>query len=109
MWFTYLCGDWVNLTLSVSGKIETIMKQHREVKWTEVARRALQEEAVRIKKLEILQKYLERQPISEEEFAWMDEMDWHPVDSKKYKESFVESVLQTSQGNTRKIKSLDEL
>ncbi len=35
----------VNVTLSVPKEVHDIMKQHREIKWTEVARQAIVEKA----------------------------------------------------------------
>ena len=58
----------MNITLSVSGELETLVKSHRQIKWTEIAREAIRTEAERMKKLEILQKYMERAPITQEEW-----------------------------------------
>ncbi|MBI2529750.1 MAG: hypothetical protein HYW05_01230 [Candidatus Diapherotrites archaeon] len=99
----------MNITLSVSGELETLVKSHRQIKWTEIAREAIRKEAKRMKKLEILQKYMERKPITEEEWDWMDEIDWHPVDEMNYKPEFVKEAMQASKSRPKRIKSLDEL
>lgn len=99
----------MNITLSVSGELEQAVRKNQQIKWTEVARNAMKEEAEKLMKLQILQKYLERKPISEEEWAWMEKADWHPVDEKDYKERFVEDVLKACKGKTEKIKSIGEI
>ncbi|MFH1256835.1 MAG: hypothetical protein V1494_06105 [Candidatus Diapherotrites archaeon] len=99
----------MNITLSVSGELESLVKGHQNIKWTEIARNAIREEAEKLRKVEILQKYLERKPISAEEWKWMDEMDWHPVDAMNYKPEFVKEVQNAGKSKSRKIKSLSEL
>lgn len=99
----------MNITLSVSGELESLIKNYKHIKWTEVARNAMAEEAIKLQKLEILQKYLEKREISDEEWAWMDKIDWHPVDEKNYKPEFVKRVLATANSKSRKIKNFEEL
>jgi len=42
-----------NITLSISEKVHEIMKKHREIRWSEVARAALMKQ---IEKLEIMER-----------------------------------------------------
>ena len=42
-----------NITLSVPEDIHEIMKRHREIRWSEIARKALVEQ---VKKLEVMEK-----------------------------------------------------
>ncbi len=99
----------MNLTFSVSGELEQIVRHFDHIKWTEIARKAIREEAEKLKKLEILQKYVERKPISEAEWKWMDEIDWHPVDERNYKPGFAEKAIKQAAAKGKKIKSLDDL
>ncbi len=99
----------MNITLSVSGELEDSVKTHKHIKWTEIAREAMREEVERLKKLEALQKHLEKKPISRQEWHWMEKIDWHPVDEMKYKEKFVKESLKAGKEKPKKVKSLDEL
>ena len=99
----------MNITLSVSGELETLVKSHRQIKWTEIAREAIRTEAERMKKLEILQKYMERAPITQEEWEWMDIIDWQPVDELQYKKSFIEKSLKAKKEKAVKAKGFSDL
>lgn len=99
----------MNVTLSVSGALEEAVRGHKEIKWTEIARKAMGEEAERLRKLEALGKYLDKKPISREEWGWMEKADWHPVDEMKYKPEFVKQALKAAKGKTIKVKNIGEL
>ncbi|WP_048146880.1 hypothetical protein [Pyrococcus abyssi] len=55
-----------NITISVPDELYEIMKKHKEIKWSEVARRAMWEYA---KKLELLDKLLENSELTEEDVS----------------------------------------
>jgi hypothetical protein len=78
-----------NITLSIPERLRAEMGKHSEIRWSEVARNAILEKIVQLRKLEILRKYVDKEHISEEEWAWMDENDWHPVDEMPMKKPFV--------------------
>lgn len=99
----------MNLTMSLSGEEEEIVKRNRHIKWTEIARKAIREEAVKVRKLEMLSKYLDKKPITGDEWRLMEKIDWHPVDEIELKESFVGQVLKASREKTRKVNSIGEL
>ncbi len=99
----------MNITLSVSGELEQLVKSHPEVKWTAIARSAMEERAGKMMKLEILRKYIDKEPFMESELEWMDENDWHPVDEKQLKPSFVASVEKAQKEKAKKLSSIDEL
>ncbi len=54
----------VNMTLAVSEDLHHVMKQHSEIKWSEVARRAIQQEAA---KLALMDKLLEKGTLTEQD------------------------------------------
>ena len=56
----------VNVTLAVPEELHSIMKEHNEIKWSEVARRAMWEQA---KKLELMDKILLKSKLTEAEAA----------------------------------------
>ena len=81
-----------NITLSVPESIRMEMDKHADIRWSEVARNAILEKMVQLRKLEILRKYVDKEHISEEDWAWMDEHDWHPVDEKPMKPEYIKSL-----------------
>jgi len=54
----------VNMTLAIPEDLHKIMKEHSQVKWSEVARRAIQEEA---RKLELMDKFLAKSTFTEKD------------------------------------------
>lgn len=53
-----------NMTLAVPEELHRVMKKHKEVKWSEVARQALFDKA---KKLEFMDKLLSKSELTEED------------------------------------------
>lgn len=53
-----------NMTLAVPEELHTIMKKHRQIKWSEVARDALWEQA---RTLEIMDKILAKSKLTEKD------------------------------------------
>ena len=53
-----------NMTLAVPEDLHEIMKRHNEIKWSEVARKALWDHA---KKLELMDKLLSKSKLTEED------------------------------------------
>ena len=99
----------MNITLSVSGELEKLIKEHPEIKWTELARQGMLSKAEKMKKLDLLRKFIDKEPLSEADFVWMDENDWHPVDEMELKREFVAKIEKRSKGKFRKIKNIKEL
>ncbi len=99
----------MNLTMSITGEEEQVVKNNRHIKWTEIARKAIREEAIKLKKLQLLSKYLDKKPISAEEWRLMDRIDWHPVDEIALRDDFARGVLGASREKARKISGVDGL
>ena len=53
-----------NMTLSIPKELHTIIKKHREVKWSEVARQAMWNHANR---LELMDKILSKSKLTEQD------------------------------------------
>ena len=81
-----------NITLSISDAIRAQMDQYSEIKWSEVAKGAIAAKVTELRKLSILKKYVDKEPIPDEDWAWMDEHDWHPVDELPMKKEYVKSL-----------------
>lgn len=54
----------VNMTLSIPKELHQVIKRHKEVKWSEVARSAMTKYA---EKLELMDKLTEKSELTEEE------------------------------------------
>ena len=54
----------VNMTLAVPDDLHQIMKQHSEIKWSEVARKAIRDQA---RKLEMMDKILAKSTLTEKD------------------------------------------
>jgi hypothetical protein len=59
----------VNMTLAVPKELHNMMKKHPEIKWSEIARRALREYA---KKLEMLNKIAEESKLTKKDIEELD-------------------------------------
>lgn len=98
-----------NITLYVPEKVKEKMDAYSEIRWSEVVRQAINQKLVETRKLELLKKYVEKEPFTRDDLAWMDEHDWHPVDERQMKLSFVDDVKKRSRGKFTRAKSTGEL
>ncbi len=53
-----------NITLSIPEELQRLIKKHSEIRWSEVARRAMWEKA---KKIELMDKILSNSELTEED------------------------------------------
>ncbi|MDP4039134.1 MAG: hypothetical protein Q8P57_00960 [Candidatus Pacearchaeota archaeon] len=53
-----------NMTLAIPEELHEIIRKHREIKWSEIARQALW---VQAKKMEIMDKILKKSKLTEED------------------------------------------
>ena len=58
-----------NMTLSIPAELHIIVKEHSEIKWSEIARRAMWEQA---KKLQLMDKLVEKSTFTEKEVTELD-------------------------------------
>lgn len=99
-----------NVTLYIPEDVKEEMDEHDEIKWSEVVRKAVIEKIKALKKLELLRKYVEKEPFTEEDWKWMDDNDWHPVDEKEMKLSFIKEIQEIStKGKFKKINKVEDL
>ncbi len=54
----------VNMTLAVPAELHDIMKQHTEIKWSEIARKAMWEHA---RKIELMEKLVAKSKLTEKQ------------------------------------------
>lgn len=67
-----------NMTLSIPQELHQIVKQHNEIKWSEIARRAMWEQA---KKVQLMDKLTGNSEFTEEDVAFLD----HKIKAKLLK------------------------
>ncbi len=58
-----------NMTLSIPKELYEIVKKHNEIKWSEIARRAMWEQA---KKVQLMDKLTENSELTEEDVEFLD-------------------------------------
>ena len=70
---THILHIWViqmpNMTLSIPDELHSVVKKHTEIKWSEIARRAMWLQA---KKLRLMDKLARKSKLTEED---IDELD----------------------------------
>ena len=77
-----------NITLSLPEDIYRIVKEHKEIRWSEIARRAIEEYA---RKLALLDALTENSELTEEDIMLIDE---------KIKESIFRHYMETERNET---------
>lgn len=91
-----------SVTLAVTEDMQTELKSLNWVNWSGVAK----EEA--LKKL-IFENYLKTGKITDEEWKFCEEIDWHPVDELPLKESYKKELEKARKGKSVKFNSVEEL
>ena len=92
----------VSITLSITEDLRNELKRFSWVNWSEIAKEESQ------KKL-IFENYIKTGTISEEEWNFCQEIDWHPVDELPLKEEFKKEMEKRKKGKFLRIKSLNQL
>lgn len=91
-----------SLTLSVTEEMKNELKSFLWVNWSEIAR----EEAM--KKL-IFENYLKMGSLTDEEWAFCDKIDWHPVDELPLKKEFKKEMEKRKKEKSIKVKSVEDI
>lgn len=90
------------VTLSVTEEFKSRLKRFAWINWSEIAR----EET--LKKV-IFESYMKTGKISDEDWEFCDNIDWHPVDELPTKEEFKKELSRRRKGPFVKLKSVEEL
>jgi len=91
-----------SLTLSVTEEMRNQLKTFLWVNWSEIAR----EEA--IKKL-IFENYIKTGDLTNEEWAFCEKIDWHPVDELPPKDDFKKEMERRKKEKSIKFNSVSDL
>jgi hypothetical protein len=68
-----------NMTLAIPEELHKIIKKHKEIKWTEVARQAMWEKA---RKLELMDKILSKSELTEKDAIEIGKKIKHEIAKK---------------------------
>ena len=90
-----------SLTLSISEEFKGQLKNFLWVNWSEIAR----EES--LKKL-IFENYIKNGKLTDDEWAYCDKIDWHPVDELPLKEKFKKEMYKRKKEKFLKFKSVND-
>ncbi|HLC48287.1 MAG TPA: hypothetical protein VJI13_04405 [Candidatus Norongarragalinales archaeon] len=60
-------------------------------------------------KMQLIQKYESKIPFTKSEEEWMEKFDWHPVDEKPVKHSYIKRLKRISKGRFVEARDLDDL
>jgi len=71
--------DMTNMTLAIPEELHKIMKKHKEIKWTEIARQAMWEQA---RKLELLDSILSKSELTEKDALELGKKIKHQIAAK---------------------------
>lgn len=91
-----------SVTLSLSEQFKEELKHFSWVNWSEIAR----EETM--KKL-IFEKYVQTGKLSDEDWKFCDEIDWHPVDELPLKEEFIKKIKKAKKEKSIKVSSVSDI
>lgn len=98
-----------NVTLYLPDDVKKELDSYSEVRWSEFIRQAIITKIRELKKLDLLKKYVEKEPFTQADLDWMDQNDWHPVDESQMKLNFVTDLNKRGKGRLIKAKSIVEL
>lgn len=90
-----------SVTLSVTDQFKEQLKHFQWVNWSEIAKEETR------KKL-IFERYMQTKEVSDEDWKFCEEIDWHPVDELPLKEEFVKKLNNIKKGKFKKYNSVDE-
>lgn len=91
----------VSITMPISEELKKELKKHSWVNWSEIAREEAQ------KKI-IFENYIKTGQISDEDWKFCEEIDWHPVDELPLKEEFKKELEKRKKEKPIKYNSVEE-
>ena len=91
-----------SMTISLDDKLYSRILKFPWINWSEVSRE-------RIMKREIFNRYIQTGTITDEDWGFCEQIDWHPVDELPLREDFVKELEQRRKGPFIKLKSVSEI
>jgi hypothetical protein len=91
-----------SVTLSVTDQFKEQLKHFQWVNWSEIAKEETR------KKL-IFEKYMRTREISDEDWRFCEEIDWHPVDELPIKPEYIEKLKKIKKEKSIKVSSVSDI
>ena len=91
-----------SVTLSVTDQFKEQLKHFQWVNWSEIAKEETRKKV-------IFENYMKTREISDEDWKFCEEIDWHPVDELPLKEEFKKEMEKRRKEKGIKFKDIGEL
>jgi len=91
-----------SVTLSVTDQFKEQLKHFQWVNWSEIAKEETR------KKI-IFEKYIQTKEISDEDWKFCEEIDWHPVDELPIKPEYIEKLKKIKKEKSIKVSSVSDI
>lgn len=92
----------VSVTFPLDDKAAVRIGGYSWINWSDIAREELM-------KKEIFDRYLETGEVTDEDWKFCEEIDWHPVDEFPLKEEFVKKIEAAKKEKSVRLKSISEI
>ncbi len=90
------------LTIPIDDELYAKVQVLSWVRWSKVVQDG-------IRKRKILETYLREKSISEEDAAFCEDIDWHPVDELPIKQEFIAMLKKTDKGPVVAVKDVSDI
>ena len=91
-----------SVTLSIPDVFKSELKLFSWVNWSSVAREELT-------KKRIFDEYIKTGKLSDKDWKFCEEIDWHPVDELPLKKSFIKELEKAKKEPSMKFKSISDI
>lgn len=91
-----------SVTLSVTDQFKEQLKHFQWVNWSEIAKEETR------KKI-IFENYMQTREISDDDWRFCEEIDWHPVDELPVKPEYIEKLKKIRKEKAIKINSVSDI
>ena len=91
-----------SVTLNISEELKKEINHFSWVNWSETAR-------IELLKKDIFERYVKTGEVTDDDWKFCDEIDWHPVDELPMREEFVKELQRAKKERPIKIKSVKEI
>lgn len=92
----------VSITIPIEEELLGRINEFSWVNWSELTKEEL-------RKKEIFDVYIETGELSDENWKFCEEIDWHPVDELPLKEEFIKRLEAAKKEKSIKLKSISEI
>ena len=91
-----------SVTLSVTDQFKEQLKHFQWVNWSEIAKEETRKKV-------IFERYMQTREISDEDWKFCEEIDWHPVDELPIKPEYIEKLKKIKKEKSIKVSSVSDI